>query len=290
MRQRRDEVLLDVHDVAAGYTTKMRWNDPDKWVWSQQPAHLPLVERETFDAVQQLIASRTRTPRRKPRTTQRPYLLRGRLRCGLCERCMQGHWAHQEAYYRCRYPTQYAIATTTLRHPKSVYLRERDLLPPLDRWIAELFDPANLDTTCAQLTTTTTTIANTNSAEVAKAHQAIRECDLALRRYRAALEQGANPETVGQWINGATTQKTQAEARVRELSRQHDTQHVTAAQIRELIRQVGAIVHQLTTADTQDRAELYQQLGIELRYQPAKRLVLATADLGRHTEGVGGGT
>jgi site-specific DNA recombinase len=26
-RQRRDEVLLDVEDVAAGHETKLRWND-----------------------------------------------------------------------------------------------------------------------------------------------------------------------------------------------------------------------------------------------------------------------
>jgi hypothetical protein len=54
---------------------------------------------------------------------------------------MQGNWVREEAYYRCRYPAQYAIATKT-RHPKSVYLREADLLPHLDGWIAELFDPA----------------------------------------------------------------------------------------------------------------------------------------------------
>jgi hypothetical protein len=67
-----------------------------------------------------------------------------------------------------------------------VNLREADLLPHLDRWIAELFNPANLDTTCAQLVRLTNNRANSN--EVARAHHTIRECDLALRRYRAALE------------------------------------------------------------------------------------------------------
>jgi len=31
-RQRKDEVLLDVHDVALGHTTVMRWNDRNKWI------------------------------------------------------------------------------------------------------------------------------------------------------------------------------------------------------------------------------------------------------------------
>ncbi len=194
-RQRRDEVLLDVHDVAAGYTSRMRWNTPEAWVWSEQPAHQPLVTRDTFDTARRLIASRTRPQQtRKPRATPRPYPLRGRLRCGLCQRCMQGHWVHQQAYYRCRHPAQYALATS-MRHPKSVNLREADLLPRLDEWIGTLFDPANLDATCAQLATATNSD-DTNTPEIVKAHHVIRDCDLALRRYRATLEQGANPETV----------------------------------------------------------------------------------------------
>jgi hypothetical protein len=265
-RQRRDEVLLDVHDVAAGYTSRMRWNGPEAWVWSEQPAHPALIPRETFDAVQHQIANRTGPQRvRKPRATPRPYLLRGRLRCGLCERCMQGHWVHEEAYYRCRYPAQYAIATT-MRHPKSVYLREADLLPPLDRWIAELFDPANLDTTCAQLVSLTNSQAG--SDEIANAHHVIRECDLALRRYRAALEQGANPETVGQWINGATAKKAAEKRRVHGLRHHDQAAQLTATQVRELVRQVGAIVDAFAAAEPAERAGLYQQLGIELVDKP----------------------
>jgi len=40
-RQRKDEVLLDVADVALGHTTKMRWNEPGKWIWSERTAHEP---------------------------------------------------------------------------------------------------------------------------------------------------------------------------------------------------------------------------------------------------------
>jgi site-specific DNA recombinase len=35
-RQRTDEVLLDVENVALGHTSKMRWNPADKWVFSEQ--------------------------------------------------------------------------------------------------------------------------------------------------------------------------------------------------------------------------------------------------------------
>ena len=47
-RQRKDEVLLDVHDVALGHTTVMRWNDPDKWIFSEQIVHPQIVDDETW--------------------------------------------------------------------------------------------------------------------------------------------------------------------------------------------------------------------------------------------------
>ncbi len=140
-RQRRDEVLLDIDDVAAGYISRMRRNDPDGWVWSDQPAHQPLVSKETFDAIQAQIRSRGwRDKPHRPRATPRIYVLRRRLRCGLCTRRMEAHWIHQQPYYRCTFPTEYAAAKH-LDHPRTVYLREADLLPHLDGWIAHLFDP-----------------------------------------------------------------------------------------------------------------------------------------------------
>ena len=47
-RQRRDEVLLDVEDVAAGYKGKMSWNDRSEWIWSAELTHEPLITPETF--------------------------------------------------------------------------------------------------------------------------------------------------------------------------------------------------------------------------------------------------
>ena len=52
-------------------------------------------------------------------------------------------------------------------------------------------------------------------------------------------------------------------------------------------RPAATIIDQLATADP-PTAELYQQLGIELVYRPTERLVVASADLGRHIESVGG--
>ena len=35
-KQPKSEVLIDVNDVALGHTTKQPWNEPGKWIWSEQ--------------------------------------------------------------------------------------------------------------------------------------------------------------------------------------------------------------------------------------------------------------
>jgi hypothetical protein len=35
-KQRKDEVLIDVEDVALGHTTKLPWNDNGTWLWSDK--------------------------------------------------------------------------------------------------------------------------------------------------------------------------------------------------------------------------------------------------------------
>jgi site-specific DNA recombinase len=92
-KQRRDEILLDVDDVAAGHISRMRWNPPDQWVYSAAPTHPPLVSREVFDQVQARIAARSPTSPRPAHASPRPYALRGRLTCGLCRRHLQGQWS-----------------------------------------------------------------------------------------------------------------------------------------------------------------------------------------------------
>jgi site-specific DNA recombinase len=45
-RQRKDEVLIDVEDVALGHMSKLRWNDTGKWVWSKKVVQPPIIDRD----------------------------------------------------------------------------------------------------------------------------------------------------------------------------------------------------------------------------------------------------
>ncbi len=185
-RQRRDEVLVDVEDVAAGHRTRLRWNDEDEWVRSPGVAHEPLVSQEVFEAARVRRAANGRTTIRKPRRTPRPYLLRGLLRCGLCDRRMQGSWNHAQAYYRCRYSTEYALPRRA-QHPRTVYVREAQIVPPLDSWISGVFEPDRLEESCRTLAEVHEPPA-VDDDRAATVRQVLVECDARLARYRDALE------------------------------------------------------------------------------------------------------
>jgi len=125
-KQRKDEVLLDVDDVALGHETKMRWNPPSEWIWSNELTHQPLIARELFDTAQSMFNHTKVAATRQP-APGRNYQLAGLMRCTVCGKSMQGQWNHGRAYYRCRYRDDYPVAEA--EHPKSVYVKE-SLLPP----------------------------------------------------------------------------------------------------------------------------------------------------------------
>jgi DNA invertase Pin-like site-specific DNA recombinase len=71
----------------------------DQWIWSPTPSHEPLVSRELFEQVEER-AQRNNNPAkilgpldyppRRLRRAGRIYPLRGRVRCGICGRRMEG--------------------------------------------------------------------------------------------------------------------------------------------------------------------------------------------------------
>jgi hypothetical protein len=47
----------------------------------------------------------------------------------------QGYWANAAAYYRCLFPSEYALANQ-VQHLHNVTLRQAAVLAPLDAWLA----------------------------------------------------------------------------------------------------------------------------------------------------------
>jgi site-specific DNA recombinase len=272
-RQRRDEVLIDVEDVALGHETKMRWNDKSAWVWSEQQTHEPLVSPETFEAAQHRAANSLGAKSERNRSSARQrYVLAGLLRCGLCGRKMAAHTARDQARYRCRYPEEYALRAE-VDHPRNLYLREDAVVAPLDEWLGRLFDPDRVEETCELLAASKI---DGEPAVVEAARRRLVDCDLRLARYRAALDNGADPSTVAGWIRDVQAEREAAERIVKE--RRAPVMHLKPTDIRGVIDRVGDVATVLGSADTPTKAHLYGSLGVELTYQPTRQRVLVEAN------------
>ena len=287
-KQRREEVLLDVEDVSAGHQTVMRWNGEEQWVWSHELVYDAIISMETFHAVQARMvdARRGSKPRRGPKT-DRPYLFRGRLTCGLCGQKLQGSWHHGEPYYRCSYGSDYA-RSTKLDHPKVVYLRERDLLPLVDDWLAHIFNPENIDETCEAIVGTLD--ADVSIAERAATNAALRECDRKIERYRELLETGTDPALVGQWITEVQAERAHADMTLRRLTHAAATYVTSAAEVRRIVEEVGGLVGLLAVSEPKLRSRFYEKAGLSGIYHPDTKSVEASADIGVRKVRVGGGT
>jgi site-specific DNA recombinase len=194
------------------------------------------------------------------------------VRCGLCARRMQGNPNHGLNHYRCVFPAEYALANK-IDHPKSVYVKESAIVPKLDAWLTQLFDPDNLDATVAALAD----VGQADEEAEARAEAARRklvDCDDRLGKYRAALDSGADPAVVAGWMAEVQGERLQAEA---ELAVSAASQPMSEEELRLLVQCLGDMTQVLAEADPRDKAQVYSELGISVTYDPDQRLVSVTA-------------
>jgi len=184
---------------------------------------------------------------------------------------MQGSWNNDAAYYRCVFLREYAAANK-VDHPRAVYLREDQILPRLDRWLAGKFSPALLPGTIAELDQAQD--AGQGDSGALEARREIADCDARLRTHRAALEAGTDPALVAGWTAEVQAQRALAEARLHDHPRRH---RLTREEITTMVTTLHDIISVLATADPADKAEVYTQLGLTLTYQPHQQKVIAQA-------------
>ena len=283
-KQRREEVLLDVEDVALGHESKMRWNPRDQWVWSERQTHQALVNLEQFEAAQLVFQGSQRAHVRRERTKRGPYVLSGMMRCGICSRRMQGAWNHNQPYYRGRFPAEHAV--TEQQHAKTVYVKEAVILPAVDEWLASLFAIDKIEDTCAAVEASLQPDPADKTLEIATRRK-LKECDAKLARYRQALEVGTDPSIVSGWIEEVKLERKAAELQLR---RKRGEGHMTAEEIRSLVEQLKGIVAILQTADPEDRRAVYQELNVSINYHADGRLHVKAGPSACTNERVGGGT
>ncbi|MFI1166163.1 recombinase family protein [Streptomyces sp. NPDC020801] len=278
-KQCKEERLIDIDDVALGHRTHMTHNPVEEWIHSTEPAHDALVTKELFEAVQATRRQRARAQQRQERPGRqgslRPYVLRGRVRCTLCGRKMQPSPIRDRVYYRCEFKEQEAALYPGLDHPRTVNLREDIVCQALDTWIARAFAPDRLTATITALSAASraASTAPIHTPEQAQARQAIKDCERRLARYQAALDAGADPAVVTQWINDAQRDKDAAQKKLDALpavTRKKEP-HLTADQIQEITERLGDIAQRIQAADADKKGPLHEALGITITYDNATR-------------------
>ncbi|MFI5066571.1 MAG: recombinase family protein [Streptosporangiales bacterium] len=269
-RQRKDEVLIDVHDVALGHMAKMRWNDEDQWIFSEEIVHPPVIDAGTFRQAQDLLTARKGARGgHKPHKSRHDYALSGLLFCGICQRRMQGHWANAAPYYRCRFPSEYALANR-VQHPLNVTLRQDAVLDPLDTWLASKFGPRYLPATIDELATAT--VRPEAHAPEDEINAKIAECDRKLAQYRAALDAGADPATVARWITDIEAERARHQATKRAAAPRAEAS-MSRDEIASVVKALADLIEVVRAASPADKAQIYTGLGLRLTYQPSERLV-----------------
>ena len=188
---------------------------------------------------------------------------------------MQGQHSHGVSYYRCRYAKEYAIANK-VEHPTNVYVREDLIIDPIDAWLASAFTPANVHRTID-------TLARAQAVDVSPDHAAgfgiaLAACDEKLARHRAALEAGADPAVVKEWIEQTQAERRNIEADQRAVAAAKPSR-MSLSEIAQLVAEVGDVTRAIRAADPDLKAEIYRRLDLKLDYDPETETVHAKINL-----------
>ncbi|MDI6105696.1 recombinase family protein [Actinoplanes sp. NEAU-A12] len=285
-KQRTDEVLIDVEDIALGHENKQRWNDPSEWVWLQREAHKPLITADLYERAQSAIKTRGTNGEvgRAPRRSVRPYLFRGLIECWLCGRNMVGNPNHGRLYYRCKASRDF-VRQHEIAHPPVLYLREDTITEPVDRFLREELTGDTLTATLRGLTDAhyRAELARHQGADQTRhLRQTIEDCDTKIKRYRAALDAGGDPVLIASWISEISSERDNATAALR-LSAA-PPQRLNEGQITAIVDGLGSLLAVLRAADPRDKAELYSRIGLRMTYRPGLETLKAEVvsdDFGR---------
>lgn len=272
---RRVEVLVDPTDPSQGYRRVLRRNPPSEWIFPEQPTHEAIIDPQTFQVAQERLSARQggRGPQELA-AGRNPYALRGLITCAECGKRLEAVQFKGTRYYRCRLTTlEYsrlgpAGEALELTHPRSAYLREDVILPAVNGWLAQVFDPANAEQTAKLLAADAAEEADEARREARADHwqRVLIEAEAKLETYRALAETGQSPmEVIGRWLTEADAERVQAET---ELARLEPAAAPTVDEVKKLLAQMRRVASRLNKADPKVLNEAFRALGLRVTYAP----------------------
>ena len=265
----------------------------EQWVWSATPTHEAIISREVFDAVEDRAQSNANAPKASAprryanRGASRPgrlYVLRGRVRCGICGRRMEGSHQKGSNWYRCQYARKRPGLTAELTgHPRVLGIKEDVVLEAVREFMAErLFGPDRLRLLSDELAASLGDEPQSIEADRKRLQAEQKKIEEALRRQALRLEEHDNPDHPV--IRLAT-------ARIEELSAQGDSVAAAMAElesqrpegpspeeIEAMLSAIPDLSKALAGAESEELIELLDAFDVEISYdKPSSKLELSAA-------------
>jgi site-specific DNA recombinase len=264
----------------------------EKWVWSATPTHEAIVPRELFDAVEERAKrngrpARSTTPRHYPqRRRGRPgrlYVLRGRVRCGLCGRRMEGSHQKGSNWYRCQYARRRGDAAADVSgHPRVLGIKEDVVLDAVRSFMSErLFGPERLDLLRDELAEAASDGAwQERDSRLADLRAEEKQVQQALYRQSLRLEEHEDPEhpvlkLATQRIEELSGQAEAIKATISELEAAQP-EEPRPEEIKTILAGIPDLREALAQADGEELIELLDAFDVAVSYdKPGRTLELS---------------
>jgi len=265
---------------------------PDQWLWSPQPVHPALIDRDTWEAAQRIGAehgtSRDGTGLNTHPAATRTYAYRGHIRCKDCRRRMggQAYGRTQTVYYQCPHnPARPKEAADHPGHPRTVKAPETRLDQITGLFFAtHVFGPSRAALLAAQLPATDADAAAERDTQTAALHVRLRRIETGQNSCILELEElPADPGDTA-----ATAMRTRIRARFAELHTQREqiqaqlaalaqtTPHAADTTLLDQLPIPGDILPALTP---QLKAELFQAFDLQVVWNKPGRQATVRAEI-----------
>jgi hypothetical protein len=279
----------------ATYTGKLVWNRRDfatqrdvggsarlrareEWAVAEV-THLPLVSEEMFSAAQERFTTRPRGQRGRQ---TRDYLFAGMVKCasGHGRLAMYGRERKGHRYYCCDYARRYGdeAAAQIPEHGKWIYLREDHLLPLVEKFFAErIFGPMRADKLARQLRAQGKRSKRKAKDASVRVRQEVGDLDRKIGLQLNALEQGIEPELVGQRIAELRVEKERAEAALKDLAPKAAEPEASFEEIADALKRLPDLSKELRNAPPELKRQVFEAFDLRVIYSKLERRIEISA-------------
>jgi site-specific DNA recombinase len=262
----------------------------DQWVWSATPVHEPIVPKELFDMVEErarrheIQAKKTPAdyPQRRGRRNGRFYPLRGRVRCALCGRRMEGSFKKGSHWYRCRFKANRGgAAADAVGHPRALSVKEDAVIEALVDFMGRrLFGPDRLRLLQLDLSQAVASSWGEHDRELTRLKREREEVERSLRRQALRLEEHDDPRhPVVAAAKLRIEELAVRRATVDEAIEQLGSARPVGARPDEIEAMLDAVPDlrpALASADPEKQADIFERFDVMAVYdKPKRRLQLA---------------